>query len=195
MDLRQLLMDLLALKHHLTVRTIQRKESYPLYESVCGTRFHSTMDLAAAIIAYFSIRMAQRPADREHSFGHEKIENVSGVIEAGLVFVAAMAIIFESVKKLIEYGPVTQLGLGVAVMLVSGFVNILVSRRLYRVARAEKSVALEADALHLKTDVYSSLGVASGLLVIIAMQRVFHVAWPTAFNLDPIVAIPSRPSS
>jgi cation diffusion facilitator family transporter len=155
--------------------------------SIVSEAIHSTMDLVAAIIAYFSIRMAQRPADREHSFGHEKIENVSGVIEAGLVFVAAMAIIFESIKKLIEYKPVTQLGLGVAVMLASGFVNILVSRRLYRVARAEESVALEADALHLKTDVYSSLGVASGLLVIIAMRRVFHVAW--AYYLDPIVAV------
>jgi cation diffusion facilitator family transporter len=72
-------------------------------------------------------------------------------------------------------------------MVVSGLVNIVVSRRLYHVAAEERSVALEADALHLKTDVYSSLGVAAGLLIIVALQRVFHLSW--ASSLDPVVAI------
>jgi cation diffusion facilitator family transporter len=72
-------------------------------------------------------------------------------------------------------------------MLVSGVVNIFVSRRLYKVAHEEQSVALEADALHLKTEVYSSLGVGGGLLVIILLQRVFAISW--AHYLDPVVAI------
>lgn len=155
--------------------------------SIISEAIHSTMDLAASIIAFFSIRMAQRPADREHAYGHEKIENVSGVIEAALVFIAAALIILESVEKIIANRPVAQLELGVAVMLVSGIVNIFVSRHLYKVARAEKSIALEADALHLKTDVYSSLGVACGLLIIVLIERIFHATW--ASYLDPIVAI------
>ena len=72
-------------------------------------------------------------------------------------------------------------------MLVPGVVNIVVSRVLYRVAHQEQSVALEADALHLKTDVYSSLGVAGGLLLIVLLTRVFNLPWAT--YLDPVVAI------
>ncbi|MGA2548168.1 MAG: cation diffusion facilitator family transporter [Rectinemataceae bacterium] len=155
--------------------------------SIISEAIHSTMDLAAAIIAYFSIRMAQRPADKEHTYGHDKIENVSGVIEAAFVFIAAGLIILESVKKIISYKPVAQLELGVAVMLFSGIVNVFVSRHLYKVAHAEKSVALEADALHLKTDVYSSFGVAAGLLIIVIIQRGFHATWACYF--DPVIAI------
>ena len=155
--------------------------------SIISEAIHSFMDLAAAIMAFFSIRIAHRPADREHPYGHEKVENVSGVIEAMLIFVAAAFIIFEAVKKLLHREPLQHLELGVAVMFVSGIVNVIVSRVLYRVAAQEESVALEADALHLKTDVYSSLGVAAGLLLLVALERVFHLPW--AFYLDPVVAI------
>jgi cation diffusion facilitator family transporter len=155
--------------------------------SIISEAIHSLMDLAAAIMAFVSIRIAQRPADPGHPYGHEKVENVSGVIEAVLIFVAAGLIIFEAAKKLLHHEPVQHLWLGVAVMLVSGVVNIFVSRRLYKVAGEEESVALEADALHLKTDVYSSLGVGAGLLVILLMERVLHVSW--AYYLDPVVAM------
>jgi cation diffusion facilitator family transporter len=155
--------------------------------SIISEAIHSLMDLAAAVMAFFSIRIAQRPADAEHPYGHEKVENVSGVIEAALIFVAAGLIIFEAAKKLITREPIQHLELGVAVMFVSGFLNIIVSRRLYKVAEEEQSVALEADALHLKTDVYSSLGVGAGLLVIVLLERVFHVRW--AYYLDPVVAM------
>jgi cation diffusion facilitator family transporter len=155
--------------------------------SIISEAIHSFMDLAAAVMAFFSIRIAQRPADPGHPYGHEKVENVSGVLEAVLIFVAAGLIIYEAVKKLATHEPIQHLELGVAVMLVSGVVNIFVSRRLYKVAHEEQSVALEADALHLKTDVYSSLGVGGGLLVIILLQRAFHISW--AYYLDPVVAI------
>ncbi len=154
--------------------------------SIISEAIHSLVDLAAAIMAFFSIRIAQRPADQEHPYGHEKVENVSGVIESILIFVAAALIIVEAVRKLLHHEPVEHLELGVAVMLVSGIVNIVVSRILYRVARQEQSVALEADALHLKTDVYSSVGVAGGLLVILVLARVFGLSW--AYYLDPAVA-------
>jgi cation diffusion facilitator family transporter len=155
--------------------------------SIISEAIHSFMDLAAAVMAFFSIRIAQRPADPGHPYGHEKVENVSGVVEAALIFIAAGLIIYEAARKLITREPIQHLELGVAVMLVSGVVNIFVSRRLYRVAHQEESVALEADALHLKTDVYSSLGVGAGLLVIIVLERAAHISW--ASWLDPIVAI------
>jgi len=155
--------------------------------SIISEAIHSIMDLAAAVMAFVSIRIAQRPADPGHPYGHEKVENVSGVVEAVLIFVAAGLIIFEAAKKLISREPVQHLELGVAVMLVSGIVNIFVSRRLYHVAAHEESVALEADALHLKTDVYSSLGVGAGLLVILLLERAFHIGW--AYYLDPVVAM------
>jgi cation diffusion facilitator family transporter len=155
--------------------------------SIISEAIHSLMDLAAALMAFFSIRIAQRPADTGHPYGHEKVENVSGVIEAILIFVAAALIIVEAVQKLIHRQSIEHLELGVAVMLVSGIVNTVVSRVLYRVAHQEQSVALEADALHLKTDVYSSLGVAGGLLIIVLLTRAFHLSW--AYYLDPVVAI------
>jgi cation diffusion facilitator family transporter len=155
--------------------------------SIISEAIHSLMDLAAAVMAFFSIRLAAAPADEKHPYGHEKVENVSGVLEAILIFVAAGLIIVEAAKKLIDREPVHNLELGIAVMLVSGIVNIVVSRRLYKVAAEESSVALEADALHLKTDVYSSLGVAGGLLVIVLLERLFAAAW--AYYLDPVVAI------
>ncbi|HTO21411.1 MAG TPA: cation diffusion facilitator family transporter [Spirochaetia bacterium] len=155
--------------------------------SIISEAIHSLMDLAAAVMAFFSIRVAQRPADAGHPYGHEKVENVSGVVEAILVFVAAALIVVGAVKKLVRREPIQHLELGVAVMLVSGIVNTVVSRILYRVAHQEQSVALEADALHLKTDVYASVGVAGGLLVIVLLTRVLSIPW--AVYLDPVVAI------
>lgn len=155
--------------------------------SVLSEATHSLMDLIAAVVTFLSIRIAQRPADKEHPYGHGKVENVSGVFEALLILVAACLIISEGVKKLITGEPAQRLELGFGIMVISGILNIVVARVMYRVAGEERSVALEADALHHKTDVYSSLGVAAGLLVIVGLQGLFHVTW--ASYLDPIVAI------
>jgi cation diffusion facilitator family transporter len=139
------------------------------------------MDLVAAIIAFFSVRVSDNPPDSRHPYGHGKIENISGVIEALLIFLAALWIIFEAVTKLIEGTfELDSIAIGSAVMLVSAIVNTIVARRLYKVARETNSVALEADALHLKTDVYTSLGVAVGLGLII----ITGINW-----LDPVIAI------
>lgn len=148
--------------------------------SIISEAIHSFMDLLASVVAYFSVRISDTPADARHPYGHGKFENISGVVEALLIFVAAGWIIFEAVKKIIHPTDVEQIGLGFLVMIISAVVNILVSRKLYKVAKETDSVALEADALHLKTDVYTSFGVATGLLLM----------WITGIHLlDPIVAI------
>lgn len=149
--------------------------------SIISEAIHSSMDLVAAIIAFFSVRVSDNPPDKRHPYGHGKFENISGVIEALLIFTAAIWIIVESVKKLIGGEIILEkIWIGSLVMAVSAIVNIFVSKRLYKVARETGSVALEADALHLKTDVYTSIGVAVGLILILLT----NIRW-----LDPIVAI------
>lgn len=148
--------------------------------SILSEAIHSSLDLVAAIIAFFAVKTSGTPADEKHPYGHGKVENVSGSIEAILIFVASGWIIFEAVKKFIHPEETSTLGLGVVVMGISAIVNIIVSRRLYKVAHLTNSVALEADALHLKTDVITSAGVAAGLLLM----------WLTGWNiLDPIIAL------
>lgn len=149
--------------------------------SIISEAIHSSMDLIAAVIAFFSVRVSDNPPDSRHPYGHGKVENISGVIEALLIFVAAILIIIEAVKKLLgEEIVLESIWIGSVVMLLSAIINTYVSHRLYKVARATRSVALEADALHLKTDVYTSLGVAIGLGLIM----ITGITW-----LDPIVAI------
>jgi cation diffusion facilitator family transporter len=148
--------------------------------SILSEAIHSGMDLLAAVIAFFSVKMSDVPPDKEHPYGHGKYENVSGVIEAFLIFIAAGWIIFEAINKIIAPAPVENIEIGAAVMAVSAAVNFLVSRKLYKVAKKTDSIALEADALHLKTDVYTSIGVAVGLLLL----------WITGWHiLDPLVAL------
>ncbi len=149
--------------------------------SILSEAIHSSMDLIAAIIALFSVKVSDHPPDSNHPYGHGKVENISGVIEALLIFVAAIWIIIEAVKKLTGEEIVFEsLWLGSLVMIISAIVNIIVSRRLYKVAHETNSVALEADALHLKTDVYTSAGVALGLILILLTD----IKW-----LDPVIAI------
>lgn len=148
--------------------------------SIISEAIHSGMDLVASIIAFFSVRVSSKPADKGHPYGHGKIENVSGVIEGLLIFVAAFLIFKEAIIKLIHPTEISQTFIAIAVMGISSIVNIIISRTLYKVAKREESVALEADALHLKTDVYTSAGVALGLL----LMKVTGIK-----VLDPITAI------
>jgi len=148
--------------------------------SIISEAIHSTMDLLASIIAFFSVKVSDKPADYKHPYGHGKIENISGVIEAVLIFIAAGWIIFEAVRKLTTENKIESLGLASLVMFISAGVNIYVSRKLYKVAKETDSIALEADALHLKTDVFTSFGVGAGLILI----------WATGWHFfDPIIAI------
>jgi cation diffusion facilitator family transporter len=148
--------------------------------SVISEAIHSGIDLVAAIIAYFSVRQSSRPPDAEHAFGHGKVENVSGAVEAVLIFIAAGLIIWEAYNKLIHGVEIEDVSLGIVVMLLSVFVNYFVSGRLMKTAKRTESIALEADAWHLRTDVLTSLGIFAGLVAI----KLTGIA-----ILDPILAI------
>jgi len=134
--------------------------------SIISEAIHSAMDLVASVIAFLSVVSSGKPADKEHPYGHGKIENISGAVEGLLIFAAAGMIIFEAAKKLLEPVEIEYAFVAVAVMLVSAGINLLVSRKLYKISKEEESMALEADALHLQTDVYTSVGVGLGILLI-----------------------------
>lgn len=148
--------------------------------SVISEALHSGIDLLAAVIAFVAVRKASVPPDQHHPFGHGKMENLSGTIEAALIFVAAGMIVYEAIRKLINPTEFGHLGPGLIIMAVSVVMNWIVSSRLMAVAKREDSVALEADALHLSTDVFTSLGVFIGLGLI----HFTGYVW-----LDPVVAI------
>ncbi len=148
--------------------------------SIISEAIHSGLDLVAAMIAFYSVKVSGNPPDKEHPYGHGKYENVSGVVEALLIFVAAIWIIYEAIKKIVGHQKIEMLGWGFAVMLISALINLFVSKQLYKVAKESDSIALEADALHLKTDVYTSIGVAVGLLSILITRKTI---------LDPIIAM------
>jgi cation diffusion facilitator family transporter len=148
--------------------------------SIISEAAHSAIDLVASLIAFFSVRVSNLPPDKDHPYGHGKIENISGVAEGLLIIVAAVWIIYHSIHSLIANEPVQYLQWGIVVMIISAVVNFFVSRRLYKVAKETDSIALEADALHLKTDIYTSVGVAFGIGLI----------WLTGWHiLDPVIAI------
>jgi len=132
--------------------------------AVIAEALHSGIDLVAAAMALLSVRKAAQPADSSHPFGHGKFESLSAVIEGALIFVAAAVIIWAAVVRLIGGGAeVTMPLVGAAVMAVSAAVNTVISTILFRVAARTESPALEADAWHLRTDVYTSAGVLAGM--------------------------------
>ena len=151
--------------------------------SILSEAVHTLIDLLAAVMAFFSVKISETPADEEHPYGHGKFENISAVVEALLIFVASGWIIFHAVNRLIDGSQDIDhlgLGLGFIVMMASALINLFVSRRLYKVAKETDSIALKADALHLSTHVYTSAGVGISLLVI------YFTGW---HFLDPVAAI------
>ena len=155
--------------------------------SVISEAIHSGVDLLAALIALIAVRKSGKPPDAEHPYGHGKVENVSGVIEALLIIVAAGWIIYEAIGRLRHPEPLQAVSWGVGVMLLSSVVNILVSRQLFKVGEETDSIALKADAWHLRTDVYTSAGVMVGLGFI----WLGGMVWPHAALgwIDPVAAI------
>ncbi len=134
--------------------------------SVLSEALHSGMDLIAALIAFLSLKKAERPADREHPFGHGKFENLSGFIEGALILLAALLILYEAIKRALLGAVLKSPEVALYVMALSALVNLFVSTYLIRVAKRTDSLALEADAKHLRVDVYSSAGVFAGLFII-----------------------------
>lgn len=148
--------------------------------SILSEGIHSGIDLIAAVIAFFSVRESSKPADERHRYGHGKIENISGTVEAILIIVAAIWIIYEAIDKLVHGVSIEQVDWGIGIMAFSACVNIVVSAQLMRTAKATDSVALKADAMHLRTDVYTSVGVLLGLAAI----KLTGISW-----LDPAAAL------
>jgi cation diffusion facilitator family transporter len=141
---------------------------------------HSSVDLIASVVAYVSVRTADKPADAEHPYGHDKIENLAAAIEAMLILVGAGVIVFESVRRLSTGTAVHSLGVGIGVIAFSVLANVVVSTVLARRARETDSPALEGDAAHLRTDAATSAAVLVGLLLV----QVTGAAW-----LDPVIAL------
>jgi cation diffusion facilitator family transporter len=141
---------------------------------------HSLIDLVASVIAFFSVRKADEPADAEHPYGHEKVENLAAAIEGMLILAGAGVIIYEATRQLVQGAEVDRLGVGIAVMAFSIFANLGVSTVLSRQAKAHESQALEGDAAHLRTDAMTSAGVLFGLALV-------QITGDAAF--DPITAL------
>jgi cation diffusion facilitator family transporter len=127
---------------------------------------HSAVDLVASVVAYYSVRKAEEPADRSHPYGHEKVENLAAALEGVLIVLGAAIIIYEAIDKLGGGAKVEKLGFGIVVIAFSAAVNFAISRYLYRQAKITDSPALEGDAAHLRTDAVTSLAVLVALALV-----------------------------
>ena len=141
---------------------------------------HSSIDLLASLIAFFSVRRAEEPADASHRYGHEKFENAAAAAEGMLILAGSAVIAFAAIRSLIHGPELENLGIGIVVIGFASAANMGVSTWLFRRARETSSPALEGDAAHLRTDAYTSIGVLVGLGLVSATG--WH--W-----LDPVVAL------
>ncbi len=148
--------------------------------AILSDAIQSSMDLLASVITFFSVRHADEPADASHRYGHEKLEDVSAGIEALLLLAGALVIAVEAVRRLLGGGKVDQVGVGIVIVAVAASANTLVSAYLMRVGKATASSALAADAAHLRTDAYVSLGILGSLVLV----KLTGAQW-----IDPTVGI------
>ena len=140
----------------------------------------SAVNLVAALVGVWAVRLAARPPDLAHHFGHGKSEYISAAVEGGLIFVAAAAILWTSLNRLLDPVPLEQPGIGLALSSLAAVINLVVGLLLVRAGRRLRSIAVEADGRHLLTDVVTSAGVLVG----IGLVAIFD--W---YVLDPIVAM------
>jgi cation diffusion facilitator family transporter len=139
-----------------------------------------TINLAGATVALAMISIAARPPDEEHAFGYSKAEYFSSGLEGTLILIAAVAIGFVAIDRLITPRPLEHVGAGLVVSAAASLINYMVARRLYQAGRHFRSIALEADAQHLMTDVWTSAGVIAGVAAV----------WITGWErLDPLIAL------
>lgn len=148
---------------------------------ILSEAIHSSSDLLASIITFFSVSESSKPADEDHQFGHGKYEDFTSFIEGILIILAAFYIIYESLKKIMFSLYVeVDANIGLVVMFISVIANLFVSTYLFKTANKTGSTALYADGEHLRTDIYSSLAVFIGLILV--KTTGYHI-------FDPIVAI------
>ena len=154
---------------------------------ILSEAMHSSLDLVAATITYISVRVSDKPADSQHPFGHGKIEHLSAFIETGLLTATCAWIVWEAIRRLFFREVHVEPSLwAFGVMFISITIDTFRSRALFRVARKYNSQALEADALHFSTDVYSSTVVILGL-ILVYISRQGNLHWLRA--ADPAAAL------
>jgi cation diffusion facilitator family transporter len=148
--------------------------------SILAQVVDSSLDLLAVLVTLVAIRIATKPADREHPFGHGKAENIAAMVQAGLIFAVGGLIVYSAVHRIITGATVELPEAGIGVMLVSMIASIFLSRYLFKVSRAVDSIALQANAHNIAVDVYSTAAVLAGLVAVRF----------TGLNiLDPILAL------
>jgi len=140
----------------------------------------STVNLLAAGVALWALRLSAKPADHNHDFGHGKAEYLSAAVEGTLIVVAAVAIIAGAINRFINPVPLESLGIGVVLATLASILNLGTGLLLIRAGRRHRSITLEADGRHLITDVWTSVGVLLGLAVVAFTQ----IGW-----LDPLIAL------
>jgi cation diffusion facilitator family transporter len=164
------------------VTIAMKSAAYRLTESVglLSDAVESGVNLVAALTALFCLWFASRPVDPSHTYGHEKIEYFSSGLEGMLILVAAGSIAWYAIVRLIHQQPLEELGLGLTVSMAAALINFSVAQILLRVGRRTRSIVLEADGQHLMTDVWTSVAVVIGLVL------VDFTHW---YVLDPILAL------
>jgi cation diffusion facilitator family transporter len=148
--------------------------------SLLSDALESLVNLAGAMFALAMVTVAAQPADEDHPYGHHKAEYFSSGFEGVMITVAALAIVWASVQRLLAPQPLEQVGLGLVLSVLSSALNAALAFAMLRKARELRSIALEADARHLYTDVWTSAGVVLGLLAAVGTGWIW---------LDPVIAI------
>jgi ferrous-iron efflux pump FieF len=148
--------------------------------SVWASLLDSTMDIFASVINFFAVRAAARPADEDHSYGHGKAESLAGLFQSIVIAASGIFLIYESIRRIINPNQTKSEWIGIVTMLVAVLVSIALVVRLRRVARETESPALQADAMHYVTDIYSNLS------ALLALVIVGLTPWQIA---DPIISI------
>jgi cation diffusion facilitator family transporter len=163
--------------------TIALKMAAYIYTGSVGLlsdALESVINLAAAVVALWIIKIAAAPPDDDHAFGHDKAEYFASGIEGTLIFVAALGIFYTAVPRLFSPRPLESVGFGLIISLIATLVNLIVGIVLIRAGKNHHSIVLEADGRHLLTDVWTSVGVVTGILI------VGLTGW---IILDPIIAL------
>ncbi len=149
--------------------------------SLLSDAIESLVNLSAGLIALWALWLSSQPADEGHAFGHQKAEYFSSAAEGLLILVAAVSIIGSALSRLLHPAALEQLGWGLALSFVASACNFVTARILLGVGRRQDSITLEADAQHLMTDVWTSVGIGAGLLLVL---------WAPALSwLDPLLAV------
>ena len=149
--------------------------------SLWSDALEAFVNLAAGLVALGALTLAEQPADEGHHYGHDKAEYFSSGVEGALILVAAVAIIWSAIERLLAPHPLEQLGLGMLIALLAAAANFTTARIMLKVAHQHDSITIEADAKHLLTDVWTTAGILVGLGVVVLAPQ-----WAI---LDPLMAI------